>query len=101
MHALFQKSVDILKQQGAIIVEIEYSEKMDKLGDAEFEVLKYEFKTGLNKYLTTANAGVKTLADVIAFNNENEARPCPSLNRKPWKAREKGTLDAKNIRNHC
>jgi hypothetical protein len=29
-------------------------------------------KTALNKYLTTADAEVKTLADVIAFNKANE-----------------------------
>jgi amidase len=99
LHALLQKAVDILKQQGATIVEIEYSEKMDKLGDAEFEVLKYEFKDGLNKYLATANAGVKTLSDVIAFNNENEATAMPFFKQETLESSDKkGTLDAKEYK---
>ena len=35
-------------------------------------MLQYEFKDGLNRYLTAANAKVKTLKDVIDFNNDNE-----------------------------
>ena len=37
----------------------------------------YEFKDGLNRYLAKANAGVKTLADVIAFNKKNESKAMP------------------------
>ena len=61
MLALIKKAIDLLKQQGAEIIEIEYFDKISKLGDAEFDVMKYEFKDGLNKYLATANAKVKTL----------------------------------------
>src|SRR5205814_7248377 len=72
MLALIKKTIELLKQQGAEIIEIEYFDKISKLGDAEFDVMKYEFKDGLNKYLATANAKVKTLAEVIAFNKTDE-----------------------------
>ena len=77
MHALQMKNVDLLKQQGAIIIEIEYLDNINKGGSAEFEVLEFEFKSGLNKYLSTANAKVKTLADVITFNKQNEDKAMP------------------------
>src|SRR4030095_13673758 len=77
MHALQQKAVDLMKQQGAEIVEIEYLDKINKVGDVEFQLLQYEFKDGLNKYLSTANAKMKTLKDVIAFNKQNENKAMP------------------------
>lgn len=77
MHKLINDSLDVLRQKGAEIVEIDYFEKIKNLGGDEFELLKYEFKDGLNKYLSTANSKVKSLADVIKFNieNENDAMP--------------------------
>jgi amidase len=83
MHRLQNQVLEQLKKLGATVVEIEYLDKINKLGDAEFEVLQYEFKDGLNKYLATAKAPVKTLAEVIAFNKQTKTRQCPILNRKP------------------
>ena len=77
MHALQKKVLNQLVQQGASIIEIDYLDKINKLGEAEFELMQYEFKAGLNKYLSTANAPVKTLADVIAFNTKNENTAMP------------------------
>ena len=77
MHALQKKVLNQLVQQGASIIEIDYLDKINKLGEAEFELMQYEFKAGLNKYLSTANAPVKTLADVIAFNTNNENTAMP------------------------
>lgn len=74
---LFKQAIDVLKQQGATIIEIELLKETGKLGADELTVLKYEFKDGVNKYLSTANAKVKTLADVIAFNKQNDAKAMP------------------------
>ena len=74
---LLKKTVEMLKQQGAIIVEIELAKQFDALGEAEYLVLLYEFKDGLNKYLTSANAPVKTLNEVIAYNKQHEAELMP------------------------
>ena len=112
MHALQQKAIDLLKQQGAEIIEIEYTDKINKLGDAEFLLMQYEFKDGVNKYLSAANAAMKTLADVIAFNKKNEDKGMPyfkqetlessdkkgSLNDKEYKeAFQKSHIDSKKI----
>lgn len=77
INALLEDAINLLKKQGAIIVEIDYLDNINALGQAEFEVLQYEFKDGLNKYLATANAKVKTLKEVIAFNKSNEDKAMP------------------------
>ena len=77
INALLEDAINLLKKQGAIIVEIDYLDKINALGQAEFEVLQYEFKDGLNKYLATANAKVKTLKEVITFNKSNEDKAMP------------------------
>jgi amidase len=71
--AIFKQAIETMKGLGAIIVEVDLNSKVNvATGDSEFEVLQYEFKDGVNSYLATANAKVKTLADVIAFNNEHQ-----------------------------
>jgi amidase len=77
INALFEIALNQLKKSGATIVEIDYIDQINALGEAEYEVLQYEFKDGLNNYLSQANAKVKSLQDVIDFNktNENEAMP--------------------------
>ena len=71
INELLDRAVKLLKEQGAIIIEIDYIEKINALGEAEFEVLQYEFKDGLNRYLSSANAKVKSLQEVIDFNLAN------------------------------
>jgi amidase len=89
LHALQQKAIDLLKQQGAEVIEIEYLDKINKLGDSEFLVLEYEFKDGLNKYLSTANGNMKSLADVIAFNKKNEHKAMPYFKQETLESSEK------------
>jgi amidase len=79
---LQEKALDVLKKKGATIVEIDYLESINALGNDEFEVLKYEFKDGVNKYLSTANAKMKNLADVIKFNKENEDLAMPTFKQE-------------------
>ncbi len=70
--------VATLEAKGATVVK-----DVDVVGDGEygragFDVLLYEFKNGLNKYLATRpDAAVKTLADVIKFNKDNADREMP------------------------
>jgi amidase len=89
LHALQQKALDVLKQQGATIVEVEYLDKINELGDAEFEIMQYEFKDGLNRYLASANAKVKSLEEVIAFNKTNEAKAMPYFKQETLESSQK------------
>lgn len=75
--ALFKNALSALEKAGATLVEIELLKEISPLGDAEFEFLQFEFKDGLNRYLAAANAGVQSLAELIAFNRTNEARVMP------------------------
>lgn len=94
MHNLQKKILDLLVQQGASIIEIEYLDKINKLGEAEFELMQYEFKAGLNKYLSLSKAPVKTLAEVIAFNKKNEDAAMPFFKQELLeKSEAKGGLE--------
>lgn len=97
LNQLQQKAVELMKQQGAEIIELDYLDKLNALGTAEFEVMKYEFKYGLNKYLSTAGAPIKTLTDLIAFNKTNEDKVMPTFKQETLDASdEKSGLDSKD-----
>ena len=74
---LLREAVEALKAQGASVVEVELNKLVNPLGEAEFEVLLYEFKDGVNKYLAGAGASVRNLADVIAYNKAHAAEAMP------------------------
>ncbi|SHM66312.1 amidase [Flavobacterium xinjiangense] len=96
INALLEDAINVLKKQGAVIIEIDYLDKINTLGQAEFDVLQYEFKDGLNKYLATANAKVKTLKEVIAFNKSNEDKAMPYFKQETLESSEmKKGLDDK------
>ncbi|MEC5158107.1 amidase [Chryseobacterium sp. MP_3.2] len=82
LNELQEKALDILKKQGATIVEFNYLESINALGSDELEVLKYEFKSGVNAYLSNAKAKMKTLAAVIKFNKENEDAAMPTFKQE-------------------
>jgi amidase len=90
INALLENTITILKQKGATIIEIDYIDKINSLGEAEFEVLQYEFKEGLNHYLSSANAKVKSLKDVIDFNLANEDKSMPYFRQE--------TLESSNLK---
>lgn len=77
IDTLLQAALDQMKSKGAIIVEVDFLEKNNDLGDEEFLVLKYEFKEGLNQYLVSSKSKMKSLEDIIRFNKENETRMMP------------------------
>lgn len=82
LNELLDKAITIMKQQGATIVEIEYLDEINSNGGAENEVLEFEFKYGVNKYLSTSNSNIKSLEEVIAFNKKNEAKAMPTFKQE-------------------
>ncbi len=93
---LYKQAIEVLTKQGATVVEIELFKSLGDSGRGEFTVLQYEFKDGLNRYLSTANANVKSLADVIAFNKKNAADAMPYFRQETLESSEaKGDLDSK------
>ncbi|WP_242920306.1 amidase [Pontibacter liquoris] len=99
VDALLQKALETLRSKGATIVEVEVVDKVNKLGGDEFKVLQYEFKDGVNNYLAGANAQVKTLKDVIAFNKAHEKEAMPYFKQETLESSEAlGGLDSKEYR---
>src|SRR4029077_18980331 len=76
---------------GATIVDPANLTSISKIGDAELEVLLYELKADLNAYLAALgpNAPVKTLADVIRFNEQNAVREMPYFGQELFEQAEK------------
>ena len=99
LHALQQKAIELLKEQGAEIIEIEYIDKINKTGPSELLVLQYEFKDGLNKYLSTYKGNMKSLADVIEFNKKNEDKAMPYFKQETLEeSNKKAGLDSKEYK---
>ncbi|MEP6509764.1 MAG: amidase family protein, partial [Gemmatimonadales bacterium] len=73
---LMLAAIDEMKRQGATIVDPADIPTAGKFDDTETEVLLYEFKADLNKYLASLgpNAPVKSMADIIAFNERDKER---------------------------
>ena len=74
-RALWDASVSALAARGAVLVDLELAPSTGR-DVYESTVLGYEFKRDLNAYLDRAprNAAIRSLADVIAYNNAHEAR---------------------------
>jgi len=91
-------ALDAMKQAGATLVDVKFP-TLDKFGDAEFEVLLYEFKTDLEKYLLERNATYKTLNELIKFNEDNAAREMPYFKQEIFEqAAKKGNLQTRAYR---
>ena len=71
----FDAALEVLKNKGFPLVEIDTWEPGEGFGKASYDVLKYEFKATLNDYLASTTEAVKTrnLSDLIAF-NKNDPR---------------------------
>jgi amidase len=100
LAARFDKALDELRAAGAILVEVKMPE-LKGLGDAEGEVLYTELRDDLAAYLATTPASVKvrTLADVITFNEANKAVEMPFFGQESFIKAEKtrGTTDAEYL----
>jgi amidase len=73
---LIEPHLQVLKGGGATLVDIQFP-KLNDFGDAEYQVLLYEFKEDLNKYLAARGGQHKTLKDLIDFNNANAEKEMP------------------------
>lgn len=94
--ALYRQAIELMKSKGAIIVEVELLKQYNSMDGAEFAVLQYEFKDGLNRYLAAAGTAIRSLADVIAFNKKNESSTMPYFKQETLESSEaKGGLDSK------
>ncbi|TFH38220.1 MAG: amidase [Bacteroidia bacterium] len=91
---VIEEALKVLQEKGAVLVDLD--EAVGRLrGSDGYNVLLYEFKDGLNRYLATAgdNISVKTLEDIIRFNSEHEAEAMPFFKQEILEqAQAKGDL---------
>ena len=72
--------------------------------DPKLEVLLYEFKADLNKYLAGLgpNVAARSLADLIAFNEAHKDQEMPFFGQELFlKAQEKGPLTSRPTWRRC
>jgi amidase len=92
---LMADAIDVMKREGATIVDPADIPTHGKLDAPEFEVLLFEFKTDINKYLASLAPGdhPRTLKDLIDFNEKNRDREMSYFGQEIFtKAEAKGPL---------
>src|SRR5437667_639645 len=92
---LVEAAIDVLRRQGAVIVDPADIPHAGEYDDSELVVMLYELKADLGTYLAAwaPGANVKTLADVIAFNDAHKAAEMPYFGQELFlQAQEKGPL---------
>lgn len=68
--AVVEKELEVLRQCGAVLIDVPEVPNAGKLGAHEYEVLLHELKADMAAYLKAfaPDSPMKTLADLIAFN---------------------------------
>jgi amidase len=98
---IFESCLDVMKQMGAIIIDPANLPNHDAFAETEIEVLLYEFKHGLNSYLSSLGprSQVHSLEEVVQFNEANKARVMPYFGQERMiEADKKGSLSSKKYR---
>jgi amidase len=90
LNPAFNTALAIMKQQGAILVDIQkFDDKL--IGKNEGLVLNTELKADMAKYLkgSPAPIGVRTLADLIAFDKAHEPQEMGLFGQEQFEQAEK------------
>ena len=92
-----EEAIELLKSQGAEIIEIERITSSNEVNALSFQVMLYEYKDGLNNYFASLgeNAPIKNVEELIAF-NEKDSVELRYFNQAFLEmAQEKGDLEEK------
>jgi amidase len=98
VDALMEEALDVMKRQGATLVDPADIETLGKFDDSELLVFMYELKADLNAYLARLgpSAPMHTLKDLIDFNDRNRQKEMPYFGQDLFvKAEAKGPLTEK------
>jgi len=98
---LIEKAIADMKSQGAVIVDPADIPNAARLDDCELEVLLYEFKADLNKYLASRGSlsPIHSLKDLIDFNSREKERELPYFGQELLlSAQKKGPLTSEVYR---
>jgi amidase len=98
VDTLMEQALDAMKKQGATLVDPANIETLGKFDESELTVFMYELKADLNAYLARLgpSAPVRTLKDIIDFNDRNAQKEMPYFGQDLFlKAEAKGPLTTK------
>ncbi len=96
--AEIEKALEVLRAQGAVLIDVPELPNAGKYAATELEVLLTELKAGMAAYLAeyAPGASVRTLADIIAYNEAHKDKVMPYFGQEHFiNAEKKGGLDAK------
>jgi amidase len=101
-----EEAIAAMRSHGAEIIDPANIETAGQFDDAELDVLLFEFKADLNRYLAELpNSPARTLKDLIAFNERNREREMPYFGQELFiQAEAKAGLDSedyKRARSKC
>jgi len=94
-HRILDRALEVMKRAGAVLIDPADLPTHGKFGAPEHELMLYEFKADLNAYLASLgpNAPVRSLQDVIEFNERNRERELKFFGQETMlRAQEKGPL---------
>lgn len=94
VDGVMNEAIAAMKSAGAVIVDPADIPTKGKYDDTEFEVLLYEFKAGLNAYLSRLGAPLPgSLAALIEYNDVHREREMPFFGQEIFTmAQKKGPL---------
>jgi amidase len=98
VDALMERSIDVIRKQGATVIDPADIATFGKFDDTELLVFMYELKADLNAYLARLgpNAPVKSLKEIIEFNDRNRQKEMPYFGQDLFvKSEAKGPLTEK------
>ena len=98
VDALMEQALDAMKKQGAVLVDPADIETLGKFDNSELLIFLYELKADLNAYLARLgpSAPVRTLKDLIDFNERNASKEMPYFGQDMFiKSEAKGPLTEK------
>jgi amidase len=98
VDVVINAALEVLRAQGAVLIDPADIETIGKFDDTENTVLLYELKTDLNAYLARLgpDAPVHTLKEIIEYNERNRSKEMPYFAQETFlKAEAKGSLTEK------
>jgi amidase len=81
---LFEQAIGTMREAGAVIVDPADIPYLGEYGAAEWTILLFEFRTGINQYLAglPGDPPVRSLAELIEFNEANRDRAMPHFGQE-------------------
>ena len=95
VDGIMAEAIEVMKKQGATLVDPADIDSFGKFDDTETLVLEYELKADIENYLARRGptSSMKNLEDLIRFNNQNAAREMPYFGQDMFlKAQARGPL---------